>query len=119
MLRSLSRLAPLLALAALGACSFVPRIPGVTPFKPEIRQGNYLSQDLVAQLKPGMTREQVRYLLGTPLLTDIFHAERWDYVYWREAENGDRETRKVALFFAADGKLERVTGDVVSPAAGR
>ena len=118
MLRSLSRLALVLALAALGACSFVPRIPGVTPFKQEIRQGNYLSQDLVAQLKPGMTREQVRYLLGTPLLTDIFHAERWDYVYWREAENGDRETRKVALFFA-DGKLERMTGDVVSPAAGR
>jgi outer membrane protein assembly factor BamE len=106
------------ALAALGACSYVPHIPGITPFKPEIRQGNYLSQDLVAQLKPGMTREQVRYLLGTPLLTDIFHAERWDYVYWREDEAGRRETRKIALFFN-DGKLERVTGDVVSPAAGR
>ena len=107
------------ALLALCACSWAPRIPGVTPFKPEIQQGNYLSQDAVAQLKPGMTREQVRFLLGTPLLTDIFHAERWDYVYWREAENGDREMRKVALFFAADGKLDRVSGDVASPAAGR
>jgi len=117
--RALLRFGPLLALAALGACSFAPRIPGITPYKPEIRQGNYLSQDLIAQVKPGMTREQVRYLLGTPLLTDIFHAERWDYVYWREAENGERETRKIALFFNNDGKLDRVTGDVVSPAAGR
>jgi outer membrane protein assembly factor BamE len=101
---------------ALGACS-VPRIPGITPFKPEIQQGNFISQDVVAQLKPGMTREQVRFLLGTPLLADIFHAERWDYVYWREAESGARETRKIALFFN-DGKLERITGDVASPATG-
>jgi len=106
-----------LSLALVAGCG-VPRIPGITPYKPEIQQGNYLAQSVVSQLKPGMTREQVRYLLGTPLLTDIFHAERWDYVYWREAESGERETRKIALFFT-DGKLERVTGDVVSPAAGR
>jgi outer membrane protein assembly factor BamE len=110
----LSLLAPLLA----GACS-APRIPGITPYKPEIQQGNYLSQDIVAQLKPGMTREQVRFLLGTPLLADIFHGDRWDYVYWREAESGKRESRKIALFFNGDGRLDRVTGDVVSPAAGR
>ena len=102
---------------ALASCG-VPRIPGITPYKPEIQQGNYVSQEMVAQVKPGMTREQVRNLLGTPLLTDIFHADRWDYVYWREAENGKRESRKLALFFA-DGKLSRIEGDVVSPAAGR
>src|SRR4051812_35344498 len=105
-------------LLALGACARAPRIPGITPYKPEIQQGNYLSQDAIAQLKPGMTREQVRFLLGTPLLTDIFHGERWDYVYWRESEKGERQTRKIALFFN-DGKLDRVVGDVVSPAAGR
>jgi len=107
------------ALAALlvAGCG-VPRIPGITPYKPEIQQGNYLSQDLIAQVKPGMTREQVRFLLGTPLLVDIFHNDRWDYVYWREATNGSREQRKVALFFA-DNKLTRMEGDVVSPAAGR
>jgi outer membrane protein assembly factor BamE len=103
---------------AVGACSLVPRIPGVTPYKMEIQQGNFVSQDMVAQLKPGMTREQVRFILGTPLLTDIFHADRWDYIYWREAADGKREQRKVALFFA-DGKLERMEGDVVSSAAGR
>jgi outer membrane protein assembly factor BamE len=106
-----------LSLALVAGCG-VPRIPGITPYKPEIQQGNYLSQEIVAQVKPGMTREQVRFLLGTPLLTDIFHADRWDYVYWREGENGKRETRKVALFFS-DNKLERIQGDIVSPAAGR
>jgi outer membrane protein assembly factor BamE len=102
-------------LAALCACS-VPRIPYISPYKPEIQQGNYVSQDMIAQIKPGMTREQVRFLLGTPLLTDIFHGDRWDYVYWREAENGKRESRRIALFFS-DNKLERIQGDVVSPAA--
>ena len=85
----------------------------------DIQQGNYVSQDMVAQLRPGMSREQVRYLLGTPLVADIFHADRWDYVYWREAPDGKREERRVALFFSADNRLERITGDVVSSAAGR
>jgi len=112
------RLALIVGLAlALASCG-VPNIPGITPYKPDIQQGNYVSQDMVAQLKPGMTREQVRFLLGTPLLTDIFHADRWDYVYWREAQDGKRESRRVALFFT-EGKLERVQGDIVSPAAGR
>ena len=105
---------------ALGvaACSRVPHIPGVTPYRMEIQQGNYISQDMVARLKPGMSKDQVRFMLGTPLLTDIFHADRWDYVYWREAASGERESRRLSLFFA-DGKLARVDGDVVSPAAGR
>jgi outer membrane protein assembly factor BamE len=60
----------------------------------------------------------VRFLLGTPLLTDIFHADRWDYVYWREGTDGKRESRRVAIFFS-EGKLSRIQGDVVSPAAGR
>ena len=105
-----------LCLASLAACGL--RIPGITPYKIDIQQGNFISQDMVAQLKPGMSKDQVRLALGTPLLTDIFHAERWDYVYWREAENGAREMRKIAIFFN-DGKLDRVTGDVASPAAGR
>ena len=101
----------------VAACSYVPRIPGITPYKMDIQQGNYVSQEMVAQLKPGMTREQVRLILGTPLVTDIFHADRWDYVYWREAPNGKREERRVALFFSADNKLERIAGDVVATSA--
>src|SRR5437762_12257400 len=76
------------ALAALSACGSVPRIPGVTPYKMEIQQGNYISQEMVSQLKPGMAKEQVRVVLGTPLLTDIFHGNRWDYMYWREDAAG-------------------------------
>src|SRR5207237_342938 len=77
----------------------------------EIQQGNSITQEMVAQLKPGMSREQVRFVLGTPLLTDIFHGDRWDYVYWREQANGKREQRKLAVFFK-DGKLTHLDGDV-------
>ena len=101
--------------AVLGACGYVPRIPGVTPQRIEIQQGNFVTQEMVSQLKAGMSKEQVRFALGTPLLTDIFHAERWDYVFWREAPDGKREERKLAVFFK-DEKLVRVEGDVVSAA---
>ena len=63
--------------AVAPGCSYVPRIPGVTPYRMEIQQGNFVSQEMVAQLKPGMSKEQVRFILGTPLVTDIFHAERY------------------------------------------
>lgn len=118
MLRTISFVVSLTFAGAFLAGCGVPRIPGITPYKPEIQQGNYVSQDMVAQVKPGMSREQVRFLLGTPLLTDIFHGDRWDYVYWREDTAGKREQRRVALFFD-DNKLSRMEGDVVSPAAGR
>jgi outer membrane protein assembly factor BamE len=98
--------------AALTGCG-VPRIPGVTPYKIDIQQGNFLTQDMVAQLKTGMTREQVRIVLGTPLLTDIFHADRWDYLYWHEDQAGKREQRRLTVFFE-DGKLSRLDGDIVA-----
>jgi outer membrane protein assembly factor BamE len=72
---------------------------------------------MVSQLWPGMTRDQVRLILGTPLLTDIFHANRWDYVYWHEDAAGKREERRIAVHFQ-DDKLARLDGDVTSaPAA--
>jgi len=111
--------APLLAalfLAVLDGCSYVPRIPGITPYRIDIQQGNYISQDMVAQLKPGMSREQVRLVLGTPLLTDIFHADRWDYVYWYERAGAKPEQRKLTVFFE-DGKLLRLDGDAVAAGA--
>jgi len=111
-----------LALAALAAgfvagCGYVPRIPGVTPYRIEIQQGNYISQEMTAQLKPGMTKEQVRFILGTPMVTDIFHSDRWDYVYWRESPAGAREQRKLTVLFE-QGQLARVDGDVV-PSGGQ
>lgn len=101
------------AIAMTAGCG-VPRIPGITPYKVEIQQGNFVSQEMVSQLQPGMSKEQVRFVLGTPLVTDIFHAERWDYVYWRETPEGQREQRKLAVFFN-EGRLARLDGDVVPP----
>ncbi len=100
-------------LALVAGCSHAPRIPGITPYKMDIQQGNYVSQDMLSQLKPGMTRDQVRFTLGTPLLTDIFHANRWDYVYWHEDAAGKREERRIAVYFQ-DDKLARLDGDVTS-----
>jgi len=113
--RIFRRLAPCFAAAVLAGCSNVPRIPGLTPYKIDIQQGNYVTQEMVSQLKPGMTKDEVRNALGTPLLTDVFHAQRWDYVYWFEPAYGKPEQRKLTVFFA-DDKLVRVAGDVV-PAA--
>jgi outer membrane protein assembly factor BamE len=99
-------------LVALSGCGFVPQIPGVKPYRIDIQQGNYVSQDMVALLRPGMSKEQVRLVLGTPLLTDVFHASRWDYIWWREEPNGRRETRKLVVHFEGD-RLARLSGDVV------
>ncbi len=102
-----------LALALLlGACA-LPDF--MAPYRIDIQQGNFIAQDLVSQLKPGMSKEQVRYILGTPLVTDIFHAERWDYVYWFDRRGQPLERRRLAVFFQ-DGKLARLEGDV-APAA--
>ncbi len=100
-------------LAALGltACSNVPRI--VTEYRIDVQQGNVLSQEAVAQLKPGQTKDQVRFLLGTPMLMDPFHAERWDYIYRFQYGRTDAvEGRKFSVYFDKEGRLERVAGDV-------
>jgi len=104
-------LVAIITVTLVGGCGL--RIPGVTPFKMEIQQGNYVTQEMVSALRSGMGKEQVRQILGTPLLTDAFHSERWDYVYWREDEWGKREQRKLAVFFM-DGKLIRLEGDIVA-----
>lgn len=95
----------------LAACSTKPSF--INEYKIDIQQGNVLSQDTVAQLKPGQTRDQVRFLLGTPLIADIFHQQRWDYVYrYRNGQTGAVDSRKFTVFFDANGRLERVSGDV-------
>ena len=102
-----------LAFAGIAALSACGGTTFITPYRMDIQQGNYISQDMVSQLKIGMSKEQVRYVLGTPLVADIFHADRWDYVYYRDPRNGPREGRKIAVVFE-DGKLVRVLGDVVA-----
>jgi outer membrane protein assembly factor BamE len=102
-----------LAMLALGACSSVPRI--VTEYRIDVQQGNVLTQEMVSQLRPGLTRDQVRFVLGTPLLVDMFHADRWDYVYrLQKGRTGEVELRRFTAFFDGEGKLYRVAGDVVA-----
>ena len=98
---------------AVTGCSWVPR--PVSEYKIDIQQGNVLTQDMVSQLKPGLTKDQVRFILGTPVLTDMFHANRWDYIYrLQKGSTGEVEMRKFSTFFDANERLVRVTGDVTA-----
>lgn len=107
----------LLLAACLGACSNTPDITShLSPYRIDVRQGNYVTQDMVARLKPGMSRDQVRFALGTPLVADMFHADRWDYVYRFQPGHGEAQVRRIVVFFE-DGKLTRVGGDVVAETA--
>jgi len=106
----------LLTLPALmfAGCSNTPDITSrLSPYRIDVRQGNYVTQDMVAKLKPGMTRDQVRFALGTPLVADMFHADRWDYVYRFQPGRGEVQLRRLVVFFK-EGKLVRVGGDVVA-----
>lgn len=115
------RRAGLAALALLlAACQQVPMLPGLSPYRIDVQQGNVVTQDMVAKLKPGMTRQQVRFVLGTPPVVDPFRQDRWDYVYYYNKRGKVVEHRRLALFFDGD-ILKRIEGDVVptaEPAAG-
>lgn len=78
-----------------------------SPYRITIQQGNFISQEMMAQVKTGMTREQIRFLLGTPLLTDVFHSERWDYPFRLQKGSGETTTSRIAVFFK-DGRVERI-----------
>ncbi|TEA78754.1 outer membrane protein assembly factor BamE [Allopusillimonas ginsengisoli] len=80
------------------------------PYRPNVQQGNWITSEQVAQLQPGMTREQVRYILGTPTLQDIFHSNRWDYPYYNNPGYGDDQQRKFTVWFDGDN-LIRWEGD--------
>ncbi|WP_298622062.1 outer membrane protein assembly factor BamE [uncultured Zoogloea sp.] len=98
--------------AAVSGCSPTAVSDFVKPYRIDIRQGNYVTQEMVAQLKPGMSRDQVRFVLGTPLVTDVFHSDRWDYVYRFRPGKGDTLLeRRLTVIFAGDS-LARLEGDV-------
>jgi len=82
----------------------------ITPYRVEVVQGNFVSKEQVEALKPGMSRQQVRDILGTPLVTDIFHANRWDYVFTIKRQGVAPQERKLAVFFKGE-TLERFEGD--------
>ena len=109
-LRGLCLVAIMLAVGGLSGCA-VERY--FLEYRINVQQGNLVEQKQIAQLRPGMTRDQVRYVLGTPLLQDPFHANRWDYVYrYEDGATGQITMRNIFMYFNAAGQLERVGGDV-------
>ena len=92
-------------------------LPTLAPYKMDVQQGNVVTQDMVSKLKPGMTRSQVRFALGTPLVVDPFRTDRWDYVYLYEKGGTVKEHRHIAAIFQ-DDKLVRIEGDVVPASPG-
>ncbi|VVE82343.1 outer membrane protein assembly factor BamE [Pandoraea sputorum] len=96
------------AFLALAGCSTYDSVTDkvigvVTPYRINIVQGNFVSKEAYERLKAGMTRDQVRQLLGTPLLTDIFHANRWDYVFYFKRGNASVvQERHLKVYFEGD-----------------
>ena len=84
----------------------------ITPYKVDVIQGNFVSREQVEQLQAGMTRDQVKAVLGTPLLTSLFHAERWDYVFTLKRQGVEPQSFRYTVFFKGD-QLERFFGDVM------
>ena len=95
----------------LAACSWVPRL-GV--YKLDVNQGNYITSDQVEKLRVGQTRQQVRAVLGTPMLADAFHANRWDYPYEFNRLGRTLEHRQFTVYFV-DDKVARWEGDEMPP----
>jgi outer membrane protein assembly factor BamE len=113
--RGLAACIAVMAIAGLTACSSVgskmPSIESVvTPYKIDIVQGNVVTREQAQALRPGMAREQVRDLLGSPLLTSVFHADRWDYVFTFRRQGLPTQSRRLTVFFK-DSVLERFDSD--------
>ena len=83
-------------LFSMGGCT------SFLPYKMEIRQGNYVTPEMRKKIKVGMSRQQVANVLGSPLVTDVFHANRWDYIYLLEAKGKLIEEQRYTLFFEGD-----------------
>lgn len=106
------------ALLALPGCSSLreklPSVPSigslVTPYKIDVQQGNVVTREQAQALQPGMARAQVRDILGSPLLTSVFHGDRWDYVFTFRRQGQPLQERKLTVFFK-DQVLERVEAD--------
>jgi outer membrane protein assembly factor BamE len=103
------RFKSILVVAALmlGGCSI---------YKLDIQQGNIVEQEQLDKLKVGMDKGQVRFLLGTPLVTDPFHENRWDYVYSRRHEGGERELQRVTVFFENEA-VAKIDTSAYTPSA--
>ncbi len=106
-MRTRSLLALFVCVPLLAACF-------LSAHKIDVQQGNYLNPETVSKLKPDMTRSQVRFLLGTPLVADPFHPERWDYLYLNRKGGQLKEHKRLTLIFQGDS-LKRALTDMPGP----
>lgn len=107
--------------SVLGACSSsassmstsaINPVNWITPYKVDVIQGNFVSKEQVEQLRPGLSRDEVKALLGTPLLASLFHADRWDYVFTMKRQGVESQSFKYTVYFK-DNLLERFEGDAM------
>ena len=103
----------LAATATLAGCQYLPSLPTpnwsadrflgvVTPYRVEVVQGNVITSEQAAAIKPGMNRAQVRDVLGSPLLADVFHVDRWDYVFTIRRQGAEPQSRRIVVLFTGD-----------------
>lgn len=107
----------LVAGAGLAACGSLDGsgsrlVNALKPYRMDVVQGNVVTREQVAVLQPGMSRLQVRDILGTPLLASVFHADRWDYVFTLRRQGVEPQSRKVTVFFK-NNLLERFEADAL------
>ena len=124
LLSSFFRALALAGTVALTGCQYLPALPSlpsvdwsadrifgvITPYKVEIVQGNVITSEQAEAIKPGMNRAQVRDVLGSPLLADVFHADRWDYVFTIRRPGAEPQARKVIVLFTGDAFKSIDTG---------
>jgi outer membrane protein assembly factor BamE len=106
-----------LVVISLLSVSCTSQLPSFRPYKMDIQQGNVVTSKMMMQLRPGMTKSQVRFIMGTPLIQDSFHSNRWDYFYQMRKDGKVIEQRRVIMDFENEALL-RVRGDVIPAGTG-
>lgn len=108
MRKSLYSLSLLTSLTLASCSTILNNLPGV--YTLPIQQGNIIDQSMVDQLRPGMTKRQVIYIMGSPMLDDVFHKNRWEYLYSDQPSGEERVQKQISLFFD-DDKIVGIQGD--------
>jgi len=108
MRKSLYYLSLLTSLTLVSCSTILNHLPGV--YHLEIQQGNIIDQAMVNQLRPAMNKRQVVYIMGTPMLDNVFHKNRWDYLYSDQPGGEDRVQKQISLFFEND-QIVGIQGD--------
>ena len=99
---------PLLSLMLISCATVMDSMPGI--YRLEVQQGNIVDQSMVDQLKPNMSKRQVLYIMGSPMLIDVFHRTRWDYIYSDQPSGEARVQKHISLFFEND-QIVGIQGD--------